>query len=145
MDLASQVTWLQAMNERLIALNEQLVHQRSADQEERRALLDLVRELSRTLSGAETSLASPPSAPPRVELQEPPPAGPSPEISSGSVPIPSGAEFQKTADSKDLSGLFMSPASASRKASDPLPIPDLSSKLTEFTDFEFFPEDHSKA
>ena len=142
MDLASQVKWLQAMNERLIALNEQLVQQRSADQEERRVLLDLVRGLSRNLSQVEPLPTSPRI--PRVDLQESPPADPPPEFSSEPAIIPSGSEFWDSANLKNLSGLFMSPAPASRKSAPLISLPGLSSKLSEFTDFEFFPEDRSK-
>ena len=136
MDLASQVKWLQALNERLIALNEQLAQQRSADQEERRELLDLVRELSRNLFQAKPL---PPPRTPRADLQEPPP-----EFSSEAAIIPSGAEFPDSANPKDLSRLFMSPTAVSRKSAPSISSPGLSSKLPEFTDFEFFPEDRRK-
>ena len=142
MDLASQVKWLQALNERLIALNEQLAQQRSADQEERRELLDLVRELSRNLFQAKPLL--PPPRTPRADLQEPPPDDPPPEFSSEAAIIPSGAEFPDSANPKDLSRLFMSPTAVSRKSAPSISSPGLSSKLPEFTDFEFFPEDHRK-
>ena len=114
MDLASQVKWLQALNERLIALNEQLAQQRSADQEERRELLDLVRELSRNLFQAKPL---PPPRTPRADLQEPPPDDPPPEFSSEAAIIPSGAEFPDSANPKDLSRLFMSPTAVSRASS----------------------------
>ena len=93
MDLASQVKWLQALNERLIALNEQLAQQRSADQEERRELLDFVRELSRNLFQAKP-LPSPPRTP-RADLQEPPPDDPPPEFSSEAAIIPSGGRVSR--------------------------------------------------
>ena len=143
MDLANQVKWLQSMNERLIALNEQLVYQRSADQEERRVLMDLVRGLSQNLPRVEPP-SSPPSSP-RADLQEKPLADSSPESSSDRTSIPSGSEFQNPASARELSGLFMPLVSPSRKSSASIRSSSPSSKLPEFTDFEFFPEDRSKA